>query len=259
MHKRRVALFVLAFSQAAFGASVPYGYTQTSYSIDLTSFSSNVTNMIAVECDSADNSNCGGPRLNYLGPTTGIAIGGQVTVLTNPFINGDVANPAQAAMLLGVVTDDNGQQHLAMFINPTAATAIDGQLSWSDLFPSTSESDVINNLLLATSGGQGWGNDWNTLSPGLWATLQFAVPMRSTGPGTGGFPGQTGLLPFFSLPAPGGTATNFDVVEFSDGAIIGSGSASLLTGGTPAVPEPGAFGLVVCGLAAVGVRLRRRT
>jgi len=261
MLKLRFCLFALTVAGGLHAATVvPYSFTYTSYSVDLSSFASDVTNVVAVECYSADNSNCGVQRLNFLGPTTGIAAGGQVTVLNNPFLNGDLANPAQAVMLLGIATDSSDQQHLVVFMSPQAATAVNGNLGWSDLFPSVTESAVINQLLLATSGGYNWGNDWNTLSPGLNYIDNFAVPMRSTGPGTGGFPGQTGIQPFLGLPAPGGTATDFDLVEFSNGQIIGDGTASLLTTGEPAseTPEPVGFSLAGIGLAALSFRAARR-
>ena len=254
MFKLKLALCVLFLSGAVFGDIGPYTYTYTSSSIALGASAYDVTNIVSVECDSAGTSNCGVLRQNYLGPDSGKVLAGQTTRLDTPFWNTDLANPAQATMLLGVATDDGGQQHLVMFMDPAAASAIDGKLGWSDLFSSDTESDVINNLLLGTSGGYNWGNDWDTLSPGLWAIHQFAVPMRSAG-----FPEAPSLHPFFTIPAPGATATDFDAVMFSTGTIIGTGKASLLTGGTPLVPtpEPGTLEWMGSGLAVLIVCLVR--
>ena len=78
-------IFGLALLCAPVVCHAGFSYFQTSYSVDLTNFPKPVTNILVEESPGASYAQ----RMNYLGPESGIAAAGDVTVLDDPFLNTD--------------------------------------------------------------------------------------------------------------------------------------------------------------------------
>lgn len=231
----------------------PAAFYQNSYTIDLTNTPSPVTSILMQEFPGT----CCGQRMNFLDPTSGIAAASQVTTLTDPFLNGV---PTSAALGIGVVqdlpNDAPGQKHLVIFMNSAASVLANG-LNWGDILPAVDEDQTIANLELGTSGGLGWGNPFDVLAPGLDASIDFMNSLAAPG-GLMLGPDSTLTSPYFDLPAPGSPATDFVVVAFSTGQIIGSGSVVQTSFGDSTVPEPSTFLLTSLALAgAIWVRRSR--
>ncbi len=138
-----------------------------------------------------------------------------------------------------LVGDAEGQEHLVLMTNNAWASSVAG-IAFGTLFPTILEEDVIAALhVYATSNVQ--------------SELEAAVAVF------GGFVfGQLNSA-FFNLGAviPGTTTTsNFSVVAFSDGAIIGTGIANLTTAfpDAPVVPVPGVAMLLLAGFAGLSVQ-----
>lgn len=226
-----IFLALSCFPLVSQGAS----FYQNSYSIDLTGISSPVTNILFQEFPGT----CCGQRMNFEGPDTGIAAASQVTTLDDPFLNGVVTSESFG---IGVVQDlpgdADGQQHLVMFMS-TAASALANGLDWGALFPTVDEDQTIADLQLATSGGDNWGNSFDVLAPGLDNSISFMNSLDSPGGLLG--PGGLYTSPYFALPAPGDPATDFVVVAFSSGQIIGSGSVVQTAIEIGDAPEPSTF------------------
>jgi hypothetical protein len=224
-----------------------------SYTIDLTGISSPVTNILIQEFPGT----CCGQRMNFLDPNSGIAAASQVTTISDPFLLG---SPSTLALGIGVVQDlpgdAPGQQHLVMFMNSDASALADG-VDWGALFPSVDEDQTISDLQLATSGGLNWGNSYDVLEPGLDSSIDF---MNSLGSPNGLLgPGGTYTSPYFDVPGAGSPASDFVVVAFSTGQIIGSGSVTQTAVDFTTAPEPSSFLLLGSLVLAAGVcRLRLR-
>lgn len=242
---------LVCWSAISHAGGISFPYFDTSYTVDLTGIPSPVTNILVQETPGAYYAQ----RMNFLGPSSGIAPGSQITTLTNPFLNTN-PYPNTISLGIGVVTDlpgdPPGQQHLVFFMN-AAATALATGVNWGALFPIALEDQVIADVELGTSGGGGWGNSFTTLAPGLASAAAFMNSMASPG----GLLGPSGIYtsPYFNLPPPGSPATNFDVVAFSDGQVIGTGSV-VQTYFSP-TPEPPTFALSGAVLA-VALWFRRR-
>jgi len=239
---------------AAVGARADF--LVTSYTFDLTDFPSAITNLVAAEYDGSNL--CCPNRMSFLSPSSGIAAASLVTMLENPFWK-DPSAPVTFALLMGIVQDlpgdAPGQKHLVFGVDPAVSAALNG-LAWAALFPELLEEEVIANLELATSGGLGWGAAFDTLAPGLFAIDSFARDLR-----VNGYAGSTEpsvIYPWFAMPSPDASATSFDLVAFSTGQIVGSGTAlqTTLSFGTP-VPEP-ATTLLVAMAGLLGLAFRRR-
>jgi hypothetical protein len=110
--------------------------------------------------------------------------------------------------------------HLAVFGN--FAVSEIGQ-SFSTLFPGVNENTLINDL--ANNNSNAFFNDFVTFYNDAANRLMF-------------------------IPAGG----NFDVVAFTDGQLIGTGTLDV----TSPVPEPGSLGLVALGLAGLVRTVQRR-
>ena len=243
-----VLLFAPVLCQAGFI------YFQTFYSVNLTDLNRPVTNILVQEYPGANYAQ----RLNFPGPNAGIAAAGAVTVLDDPFLNTD-PTPNTISLGLGIVqdlpNDAAGQKHAVLFMNHSA-TLLSNGLSWGAAFPGVNEDQLIADLELGTSGGFNWGNDFNTLAPGLFNAAQFMNSLASPG----GIPGPGGshTSPYFALPPPQGIAVDFDVVAFSTGRVIGTGSVTQSQFGAAATPEPGTFLTLSLALGGVAWVRRRR-
>jgi hypothetical protein len=228
-----ILCFALSFVPLASQAdTVSYS---NSYTIDLTGISSPVTNILIQEFPGT----CCGQRMNYLDPNSGVAAASQVTTINDPFLLG---SPSTLALGIGVVQDlpgdASGQQHLVMFMNSDASALADG-LDWGALFPSVDEDQTISNLQLATSGGFNWGNSFDVLEPGLDSSIDFMNSLASPNGLLG--PGGTYTSPYFDVPTVGSPASDFVVVAFSTGQIIGSGSVTQSAVDFTPAPEPSSF------------------
>jgi hypothetical protein len=173
--------------------------------------------------------------------------------ITDPFLKSS-ANAPTGAFMVGLVQDlagdAPGQKHIVLMMDSAAAQAAN-HIAWGTLFRNTLEDQLIAELELATS-----GQDWPVIQPALDALGAFA-----NGDAMNGIlvpPGQP-ISAWFALAAvsPGTTTTSgFTVMAFSDGQILGEGSASVISVPSP-VPEPGSWALMLAGLA-VGLHLVKR-
>lgn len=171
--------------------------------------------------------------------------------ITDPFLKSSANAPTQALMI-GLVQDlpgdAPGQEHIVLMMDSAAAAAAN-HLAWGTLFRNTLEDQLIADLKLATS-----GQDWPVIQPGLDGLYAFV-----NGDAVDGIlvpPGQP-LSAWFSLGsvAPGSTTTTgFTVMAFSDGQVLGTGTASVVS----TVPEPATWAFMLAGLAACGTLVRRR-
>jgi hypothetical protein len=134
--------------------------------------------------------------------------------------------------------DAEGQEHL-VFITNTAWASAAANIAFGTLFPSTLEENLIAALHVwaTTSDQDAFTAASNTISSFVFGELSTA---------------------FFTLGAviPGTTTTtDFSVIAFSDGKVIGGGIASLTTAlpDNPA-PVPAPVLLVLAGLTALGLR-----
>jgi hypothetical protein len=134
------------------------------------------------------------------------------STIANPF---PYSSPPAHTLILGLVSNLPGDDtlntpHMLLFMDPTGAGLASGA-DWNTLFPNTSESALIANLELATS-----GQDWSIVTPGLDFISNFAVTDAASS--------------WFS------TGGNFSAVTFSNGVLVGSGTSTITAEGT--VPEP---------------------
>jgi hypothetical protein len=172
--------------------------------------------------------------------------------ITDPFLKSSANRPLEA-LQLGLVqdlpNDAPGQKHVVMMMSEAAAQRASG-VAWGTLFRNTLEEHVVAAIELATS-----GQPFNVIEPGLSVLGDFTEGDA-----------QNGILDglaqpvsaWFSLGAvqPGSTSfSNFTVMAFSDGQVLGQGLASLQT--LAPVPEPDSFALALAGLLLLGRALRR--
>ncbi|HEX9167481.1 MAG TPA: PEPxxWA-CTERM sorting domain-containing protein [Roseiarcus sp.] len=167
-------------------------------------------------------------------------------------------------VLFADYTDAGNVQHVVVGMDSTAAAAVAGQ-SFADTFPATSvtESDLDNALHVL-----------NTFDP---PGTEFDHPGSGCGDGPCGdaqdviadFSDDMQLMlqlqPFTNIDGlaalPPGT---FDLVSYSDGEILGSGTANLIpVFGPPtvsnSVPEPSTWAMMLLGFAGLGYAGYRRS
>ena len=145
------------------------------------------------------------------------------TTLTDPFLK---TNPIISTFLIGVTSDlpgdAPGQQHLVLFTNTSWAQAAQ-HIAWGNLFGPLLEEDAISDVANV---------NWDSMF--------------------GDFTGLDQLNTSYAF-APGQA---FDVIAFSNGQIIGSGTSYITN-----VPEPATWALMLAGfggLAFAGLRGRRQ-
>lgn len=181
-----------------------------------------------------------------------IPAGTTAATIDDPFMKSSANTPVDALML-GLVQDlpgdAAGQMHVVMMMSDAAAAAA-RHIAWGTLFRNTDEDSLVAAIELATS-----GQDWELIQPGVDAIFAFAQgDARSGILGPGSMP----IDAWFALGAvvPGTTtSSNFSMMAFSSGELIGTGT-SLVTTLAP-VPEPASGALLAIGLTAIGWRLRR--
>ncbi len=176
--------------------------------------------------------------------------------ITDPFTKRSDNAPLNALMLglvQGLPGDGtSGQKHLVMMMSEAAASAASG-IAWGTLYRNTLEDQLIAALELMTS-----GQDWPVIQPGIDAVDAFVDGDAANGivdalaqPVSAWFD--------LGLPAAGSTVySNFSVMAFSDGQLLGDGIASVSAVAVAAVPEPGSWALACTGLLLAGTLSRRR-
>ena len=196
----------------------------TSYDVTLNSGDgiTDVTNIILQETQNGQSwpfsTSCGG-------------LGGCSTTINNPFGS---TNVPTTALLFGLTNDD---QDVVLMTNTTFGASAVGA-DWNSLFPDTSESSLLTAIELSTSGGP-FCPGVNCINPtglGLNAVSDFG-----SGDGAGAY---------FTI------GDSFDVLEFSDGALIGSGTSSYSA--INPTPEPSSLWLFGSGLVGLAGMVRRK-
>ena len=128
--------------------------------------------------------------------------------------------------------DPEGQKHIVIFGNTDWVAAADG-IAWGTLFPTVLESQLIAALEDAAT-GEGQQSSYDLID-----SFWFDVALPS------------GL--YF------GPNSDFSVIAFSTGQVIGSGSVTSTSTSIPgAVPEPATWAMLITGFGLVGVAARRR-
>jgi hypothetical protein len=184
-------------------------------------------------------------------PSTVGSAGGLVT---DPFTKSSSNRPTQA-LLLGLTQDlpgdAPGQQHVVMMVDSAAAAAAQN-IAWGTTFLSTLEEDVIADLVLTMR------TDRATLVDGSAEAIAWDAALTDlytfvTGDAAGMFFNMPGVVPGST------TSSDFSVMAWSDGSIVGSGTAFLSTDLAASVPEPSSLALVLLPLMfAASARQRRR-
>jgi hypothetical protein len=187
-----------------------------------------------------------------INPTSG---GGTDTIL-NPFQDPD---PTTSAVLFGLVPDasdpmDQADDHVVLGLGAATAAAING-LDWNAIFPATSEQNLVDAILLATSGGpfcDASGGPADCINPaggGLNEVFSFGGNDVSNIPD----PANPGQFLDGQVSVPGGMT----LLSFSDGTPIGSGTLSnvavQVASGTP---EPASWAMMLLGVGMIGSGLR---
>jgi hypothetical protein len=168
--------------------------------------------------------------------------GGITNSFTVPAGESTKVDPIVSTFLIGVATnlpgDADGQKHLVVFANQDwSASAV--SIAFGTLFPTTLEAQLIQ--ALENIGGA-------TVDP---VEIDWSYDTIGAFDGGDAEQGPNGSVAF----APG---SDFSLVAFSDGTIIGSGTSSITAAPTAAVPEPAGWALMIGGFALVGGTLRAR-
>lgn len=174
------------------------------------------------------------------------------STITDPFAKSS-SNMPQQGLMLGLATglpgDAEGQMHVVMMVGNAAAQAAEG-IAWGTTFLNTLEDRIVANLMLTmrTDRAQLVDGGAEALA---WDAALTELYTFVTGDASG---------MWFDLPPdpqPGTTTTSdFTVMAWSDGTIVGTGQATLTVDAPAPVPEPGTLALAGVGVLAL---LRRRT
>lgn len=200
---------------------------------------------------------------NGPGTSNSYSINAGVFSLNDPFLKSS-ANPPLLTYFLGVASYANAvtssvinlgdstlspavvalPQHLVLAVSSAyAAGLVSGGQDFSAIFPAFDENSLINDLhTIGSNSSSSTDAQRNAAQSELFS---FDTTIQSRG----------GLT-----PALGGPLT---LLSFSGGTVVGQGTAALipLGGGTPiagAAPEVGTWAMMIVGLGAAGIALRRR-
>jgi PEP-CTERM motif len=215
----------------------------TSYSVTVDATSPDVSDILILETY---------PPYAYASTYSFYATSGATSVFVNPFnLDGLPAESFLMGIVNGLASDgDSPVDHLVLFLNPTVATTIlDNNLSFSSLFPATSESDLITTfetVVRTPSGSPEWNDAYTALTKFIFSAQSMTITTADgTSTADGFIPGPTDSTP--------GEGT---LIAFSDPQQIGSVTSTLV--GSNAVPEPSSLTLGAIGALGCLICFRRR-
>lgn len=230
----------LAFA-ASLSAAPAFAAVETYASYTLTNnFDQAITNLVVYQSNGE-----GGGSLTWGGFAPNLD-GQSSATYTNPFkIDGPFVGALWFGLVQGLPGDASPDEyHVVLGINPQAA-AYSENIAWGTLFPNTLEEQLIDHILLTTS-----GRPFEEIDPGTTGLFTFADGDATT------TNHLNGGLNYSTLFAP---SSSFTLVAWSSGTVIGSGEAFLESRTVPdAIPEPGTWALMILGFGAAGSALRRR-
>nr|WP_235890272.1 PEPxxWA-CTERM sorting domain-containing protein [Sandaracinobacter neustonicus] len=169
-------------------------------------------------------------------PGCGAGRGGTFSFEGNASTSFDLwyGEPQSQLFLMGTAQnlpgDPEGQKHIVIFGNTDWVAGAE-DIAWGTLFPTILEGQLIAALEDAAT-GEGQQSSYDLIDS-FW--FDHALP--------------SGL--FF------GPNSDFTVIAFSTGQIIGSGNVTS-TSVLPAVPEPATWAMLIAGFGLVGAAARRR-
>ncbi len=213
----------------------------TSYDVTLAAGFPDVTNIILLERSDSGSSS------TWAFTALGDPFQPNETLINNPFSHDQ---PPAEALLIGLATGLPGdgsdpQQHVVLMMNDNAA-ALANHISWQTLFRNTLEQEVIDDILLGTS-----GQDFPIVLPGIGRVNDFAY-----GDGDTGILGPAGIPQSIWFTE----GSSFTVMAFSDGTVLGTGvSSSDFVPDPTATPEPSTAiaGLIGLGIGCFYLKRRR--
>lgn len=174
--------------------------------------------------------------------------------ISDPFAKSSDNRPL-AGLMLGLTQDlpgdAVGQQHVVIMMDNSAAAAA-RNIAWGTLFRNNTEESILAAVALVAgvTRTDANGTEWDAALNRLFGFVNGDI---LTGIQVGG----QAKSAFFSLGdvVAGSTSfTNFSVMAFSNGQLIGTGTAGLNTAPATAVPEPGSMALVLLGLPLLALR-----
>jgi hypothetical protein len=225
-------------AQASVGLNYNY---QTSYDIYYpgTFDTPPVTNVMLYQATDTGSSLTWAFQIN---PTSG----GDFETITNPFTD---PQPTQFASLVGLMVDADSNTHVVLGLATGTAIATAGE-DWDQLFPNTSESDLLAALELSTSGGPFCTTGPPCIDSGLDKMFSFMGNDMQNIPDPANAGGVLDGL--FAVPG------DFTLVSFSNGTTVGGGTSLNTAIPLTPTPEPAGWAMMIVGVAGLGAALRRR-
>ena len=248
----RTILSALGLLAAAFASAEHNWHLESTYAYSITgNVGTSVLHDVekVMEGGSVDDTYGWGVSSSFDGGNSGTT---SLSLDTYPFFGRDASRPVlERSLLFGVIddlpNDAAGQQHLVLFVNPLAAARMSGA-AYGTIFgtsnqgnpPLTEEQVIEATLFVHTDASDAAKRPYYDKLD----TFRNAIA-KNANVGVNGTPGSVWFSP----------QQGFDIVTFSDGLIVGSGTNVSNATFNP-VPEPASF--AVLGLGAVALVRRRR-